>query len=84
MIIDYEFNTMGQYRPLALLDAAIVAEENGFSAAWAGNSNMRDPTILLTAIAGRTTKMNVGTSDGHPTHRARLVKACRKRLQGMR
>lgn len=26
--------------------------------------------------------MNVGTSDGHPTHRARLVKACRKRLQG--
>lgn len=53
MIIDYEFNTMGvNYQPLALLDAAIVAEENGFSAAWAGNSNVRDPTILLTAIAG--------------------------------
>lgn len=62
MIIDYEFNTMGQLPALGVVEAAIIAEEKGFSAAWAGDSNVRDPTILLTAIAARTAKINIGTA----------------------
>lgn len=62
MIIDYEFNTMGQLPAAGAVEAAIIAEQKGFSGAWAGDSNVRDPTVLLTAIAARTTKLNIGTS----------------------
>jgi alkanesulfonate monooxygenase SsuD/methylene tetrahydromethanopterin reductase-like flavin-dependent oxidoreductase (luciferase family) len=62
VIIDYEFNTMGQLPSAGVIEAAIIAEERGIGGAWAGDSNVRDPTILLTGIAARTTKFTVGTS----------------------
>ena len=62
MIIDYEFNTMGQLPSAGVIEAAIIAEQKGIGGAWAGDSNVRDPTILLTGIAARTTKFIVGTS----------------------
>lgn len=62
MIIDYEFNTMGQLPSAGVIEAAIIAEQKGIGGAWAGDSNVRDPTILLSGIAARTTKFIVGTS----------------------
>ncbi len=62
MFIDYEFNTMGQLPAAGVIEAALIAEQKGFDAAWAGDSNVRDPTILLTGIAARTTRINVGTA----------------------
>lgn len=62
MIIDYEFNTMGQLPSAGVIEAAIIAEQKGIGGAWAGDSNVRDPSILLTGIAARTTKLVVGTS----------------------
>jgi alkanesulfonate monooxygenase SsuD/methylene tetrahydromethanopterin reductase-like flavin-dependent oxidoreductase (luciferase family) len=62
MIIDYEFNTMGQLPSAGVIEAAIIAEQKGIGGAWAGDSNVRDPSILLTGIAARTTKLTVGTS----------------------
>lgn len=65
MIIDTEFNSAAQIPANICLDAAVLAEECGFGCVWKGESNSRDPMVLLSAMAARTTTLDLGTAIYH-------------------
>jgi alkanesulfonate monooxygenase SsuD/methylene tetrahydromethanopterin reductase-like flavin-dependent oxidoreductase (luciferase family) len=65
VIIDTEFNSAAQIPSNICLDAAVLAEECGFGCVWKGESNSRDPMVLLSAMAARTTTLDLGTAIYH-------------------
>lgn len=65
MIIDTEFNSAAQVPSRICVDAAVLAEERGFGCVWKGESNSRDPMVFLSAMAARTTTLDVGTAIYH-------------------
>jgi alkanesulfonate monooxygenase SsuD/methylene tetrahydromethanopterin reductase-like flavin-dependent oxidoreductase (luciferase family) len=65
VLIDTEFNSAAQVPAKICVDAAQLAEARGFGCVWKGESNSRDPMVLLTAYAARTTRLEVGTAIYH-------------------
>lgn len=65
MHIDIEFNSAAQIPSPGILRAAVLAEEKGFGAVWKGESNSRDPVVILSSIAARTTRIELGTAVYH-------------------
>lgn len=65
MIIDTEFNSAAQVPAGICIDSAVAAEKRGFGAVWKGESNSRDPMVLLTAMAMRTSSVRLGTAIYH-------------------
>lgn len=65
MIVDVEFNSAAQLPMPDLVEAAKIAEANGFSAVWGGEANNKDPIIMLSAIAACTEKIKLGTAIYH-------------------
>jgi probable F420-dependent oxidoreductase len=65
VVIDTEFNSAAQVPAKICVDAAALAEERGFGAVWKGESNSRDPLVLLTAYAARTERIELGTAIYH-------------------
>jgi alkanesulfonate monooxygenase SsuD/methylene tetrahydromethanopterin reductase-like flavin-dependent oxidoreductase (luciferase family) len=65
VIIDTEFNSAAQIPSKICLDAAVLAERRGFGCVWKGESNSRDPMVLLSAMAARTTTLELGTAIYH-------------------
>ncbi|MGI0079990.1 MAG: LLM class flavin-dependent oxidoreductase [Nitrososphaerales archaeon] len=65
MIYDVEFNSAGQVPSSGILEGARIAEEKGFGTIWKGESNSRDPTVILPAIAAITKRVKLGTAVVH-------------------
>lgn len=65
MIIDTEFNSAAQIHSKLCVDAAVMAEARGFGCVWKGESNSRDPMVLLSAMAARTSTLDLGTAIYH-------------------
>ena len=65
MIIDTEFNSAADIPAKICVDAAVLAEERGFGGVWKGESNSRDPLVLLTAVGARTSRIRLGTAIYH-------------------
>jgi alkanesulfonate monooxygenase SsuD/methylene tetrahydromethanopterin reductase-like flavin-dependent oxidoreductase (luciferase family) len=65
MIIDTEFNSAAQIPMKICVDAAVMAERQGFGCVWKGESNSRDPLVLLSAMAARTSTLDLGTAIYH-------------------
>jgi alkanesulfonate monooxygenase SsuD/methylene tetrahydromethanopterin reductase-like flavin-dependent oxidoreductase (luciferase family) len=65
LIYDVEFNSAGQVPSAGILEAAKVADEKGFGTVWKGESNSRDPTAILPAVAAVTKRIGVGTAVIH-------------------
>lgn len=65
MIIDTEFNSAAQIPSDICLRAAVAAERQGFGCVWKGESNSRDPLVLLSAMAALTSKVRLGTAIYH-------------------
>ncbi len=65
MKIDIEFNSGAQLPMDAIPELARSAEEHGFDCAWGGEANNKDPTVMLSAIAAVTTRLNIGSAIYH-------------------
>jgi 5,10-methylenetetrahydromethanopterin reductase len=65
LIYDIEFNSAGQVPTSGILACARLAEEKNFGIVWKGESNSRDPTVILPAIAALTKKIKIGTAVIH-------------------
>ena len=65
MIYDVEFNSGAQYRVKDVVELAVLAERQGFAGTWQGESNSQDPIVLLSAIAVKTTSLQLGTAIYH-------------------
>ena len=65
MIIDTEFNSAAQVPAEICVEATVRAEERGFGCVWKGESNSRDPLVLLSAYAARTERIALGTAILH-------------------
>ncbi len=65
MKIDTEFNSAAQIPAGLCLRAAVAAEQRGFGCVWKGESNSRDPMVLLSAMAGQTSRIRLGTAIYH-------------------
>lgn len=65
MIIDTEFNSAAQIPSDICLRAAVEAERRGFGCVWKGESNSRDPMVLLSAMAALTSEVKLGTAINH-------------------
>ena len=65
MKVDIEFNSAGHVPSPGILEAAQIAEEKGFGAIWKGESNSRDPVVILSSIAARTSRIELGTAVYH-------------------
>lgn len=65
MFIDTEFNSAAQVPAAICLQATELAEQRGFGAVWKGESNSRDPLVLLSAYAARTKRIELGTAIYH-------------------
>src|SRR3990170_2854387 len=62
---DVEFNSGAFYPAAATVELAKVAEDAGFGAVWKGESNSTDPLVLLSAMASRTGRIQLGTAIYH-------------------
>lgn len=65
MVFDTEFNSAAQVPAKVCADAAVLAEERGFGGVWKGESNSRDPLVLLSVYAARTNRLELGTAIYH-------------------
>jgi alkanesulfonate monooxygenase SsuD/methylene tetrahydromethanopterin reductase-like flavin-dependent oxidoreductase (luciferase family) len=65
VIIDTEFNSAAQVPMKESLEGALLAEKKGFGCVWKGEANGRDPMVLLSAMAARTSKLQLGTAIYH-------------------
>ncbi len=65
MQIDIEFNSGAQLPMDAIPELARMAESHGFGCAWGGEANNKDPTVMLSAIAAVTTRLQVGSAVYH-------------------
>ena len=65
MIIDTEFNSAAQIPSGICLRAAVEAERRRFGCVWKGESNSRDPLVLLSAMAALTSELKLGTAIYH-------------------
>ena len=65
MIYDIELNSAAHYPVSGIVELSPLIEQAGFGAFWKGESNSTDPLVLLSAIAARTRKLNVGTAIYH-------------------
>jgi alkanesulfonate monooxygenase SsuD/methylene tetrahydromethanopterin reductase-like flavin-dependent oxidoreductase (luciferase family) len=65
MMYDVEFNSSVAYPARDVVELATVAEAVGFSAFWEGEANNMEPMVLLSAIAARTTTLQLGTAICH-------------------
>ena len=77
MQIDIEFNSGAQLPMDAIPELARMAESHGFGCAWGGEANNKDPTVMLSAIAAVTAKIQIGSAVYHILGRtpATLAKA---------
>ncbi len=65
MQIDIEFNSGAQLPMDAIPELARMAEAHGFGCAWGGEANNKDPTVMLSAIAAVTKKIQIGSAVYH-------------------
>jgi alkanesulfonate monooxygenase SsuD/methylene tetrahydromethanopterin reductase-like flavin-dependent oxidoreductase (luciferase family) len=65
MKMDIEFNSGAQLPMNAIPELARLAEDHGFHCAWGGEANNKDPTVMLSAIAAVTTRLNIGSAIYH-------------------
>jgi alkanesulfonate monooxygenase SsuD/methylene tetrahydromethanopterin reductase-like flavin-dependent oxidoreductase (luciferase family) len=65
MQIDIEFNSGAQLPMDAIPDLAQLAEAHGFACAWGGEANNKDPTVMLSAAAAVTKRLQVGSAVYH-------------------
>ena len=65
MIYDIEINSAAHYPAPGVVDLVELAEQVGFGAFWKGESNSTDPVVLLSAVAGRTKRIQLGTAIYH-------------------
>ena len=65
MIYDLEINSAAHYPAAGVIDLVEIAEGVGFGAFWKGESNSTDPLVLISAAAGRTKTIKLGTAIYH-------------------
>jgi probable F420-dependent oxidoreductase len=65
MIFDLELDSVGRFTSQNCIDGAILAEAQGFGGIWKGESNTRDAMVLLSAVAARTTTLQLGIGIYH-------------------
>ena len=65
MKIDIEFNSGAQLPMDAIPELARLAEAHGFGCAWGGEANNKDPTVMLSAIAAVTQRLEIGSAVYH-------------------
>src|ERR1700741_500986 len=67
MIVHYdiELNSAAHYPVDQIVELSPLIEQAGFGAFWKGESNSTDPLVLLSGIAARTRKLNLGTAIYH-------------------
>jgi len=65
MKIDIEFNSGAQLPLDAIPELARRAEAHGFGCAWGGEANNKDPTVMLSAIAAVTDRLQLGSAIYH-------------------
>src|SRR3970040_124046 len=65
LVIDTEFTSAAQVPAKICADAAVLAEERGFAGVWKGESNSRDPLVVLSDYAARTRRLELGTAIYH-------------------
>jgi len=75
MIFDTEFNSAAQVSMKICVRAAELAEQRGFGCVWKGESNSRDPLVLLSAYAARTSRIELGTAIYHMYGRSPITLA---------
>src|SRR3989441_7080552 len=65
VIYDIEVNSAAHYPVAGIVELSPLIEQAGFGAFWKGESNSTDPLVLLSGIAARTRKLNLGTAIYH-------------------
>ena len=65
MQIDIEFNSGAQLPMDAIPELARLAETHGFGCAWGGEANNKDPTVMLSAVAAVTRRLQIGSAVYH-------------------
>ncbi len=65
MQFDVEFDSGAFYPAAGAVELAEIAEDRGFGAVWKGESNSTDPMVLLSAMASRTKRIQLGTAIYH-------------------
>ena len=65
MIYDIEINSAAHYPAVEVVGLVERAEQAGFDAFWKGESNSTDPMVLISAAAGRTSTIKLGTAIYH-------------------
>ncbi|HEX9446219.1 MAG TPA: LLM class flavin-dependent oxidoreductase [Candidatus Binatia bacterium] len=65
MKIDIEFNSGAQLPMDAIPELSRMAEAAGFGCAWGGEANNKDPTVMLSAVAAVTSRMQIGSAVYH-------------------
>lgn len=65
MVYDIELNSAAHYPVKDIVELAPSIEDAGFGAFWKGESNSTDPLVLISGVAARTKKLNVGTAIYH-------------------
>jgi probable F420-dependent oxidoreductase len=75
VIIDTEFNSAAQVPSRECVEGAVLAEAKGFGCVWKGESNSRDPLVLLSAMAAKTERVRLGTAIYHMFGRSPVTMA---------
>ena len=65
MHYDIELNSAAHYPAAGVLELAPLIEAAGFGAYWKGESNSTDPLILMSGVAARTKRLQVGSAIYH-------------------